>query len=214
MCIEPAIAPLTLEADVLRFEQLDVAPDIDLPSGDARTLARLAQGVTRPGCAVLPGTRFGRSVAFPVIEWYMDALARRHAQAPAPVLYRDVLCHRLETNPGSRDESPLRIRGYIHVGPLDRDALSQLGPLRGWHSTIVAVPAALDLDPLLLAECDVRGDTVVQVDVEHEHADVVVEGATRGRSEHRRELLELYWLREEQLYDVAQRTGDLPAFTA
>jgi len=156
--------------------------------------------------ACLPAVWFCDGLVVPVVSWDLDVLEQRAATGRGPLLYRAVLADRLEHDRDHLEPAVLRMEAFITLWPLAsaRGALAAASP---YASAIAAVPSPPGADGWDVFECDYYGFTVAEVDLHG--ARPLVEGLGRAKHPeggvgHQRRLL------EEQLFDVAVRTGNVP----
>lgn len=154
----------------------------------------------------LPAVWFCDGLLVPVVSWDLQALEERFASGKGPVLYRSVLADRLEHGRDHMEPAVLRMEAFIALWPL-RSARGALAAASAYGRAIAAVPTPPGPDGWDVFECDYYGFTVAEVD--GTGARVVVEGLKRAKHPdggvgHQRRLM------EEQLFDVALRTGAMP----
>jgi hypothetical protein len=155
----------------------------------------------------LPAVWFCDGLLVPVVSWDVEALQGRVATGRGPVLYRSVLADRLEHGRDHIEPAVLRMEAFISLWPLSA-ARGALAAASAYASAVAAVPSPPGADGWDVFECDYYGFTVAEVDPVG--ARVVVEGLGRAKHSkggvaHQRRLM------EEQLFDVALRTGVAPA---
>lgn len=155
----------------------------------------------------LPIIWFAGGPVVPVVEWNHDALAARMRAGRTPMLCREVLADRLAHGRDHEEPAVLRMAAFItlHAFP---GARSALGAASGFTPAVAAVPTPPGAANWSRFEADYYGFTVVEVD--DLGASVVVRGRTtakhpEGGVPRERRLM------EEQLFDVALRTGVTPA---
>lgn len=173
------------------------------PLGAAEVVRRDVIGVG----TCLPPVWFCGGQVIPVVSWQLDALEARVAAGRGPVLYRSVLADRLERGRDDLEPAVLRMEAFISVLPL-ASAQGGLAAVSGYAAAVAAVPAPPGAVGWDVFAYDYYGLTVAEVD--HHGARAVVEGLRRpkhpqGGVPHQRRLM------EEQLFDVALRTGTAPA---
>lgn len=164
------------------------------------------------GGVTLPVATISDGPVCAVVEWDQEILSHRLANGHGPVLYRNVLADRVRSGRTDFMPAPLRVLGYINLGLLRRP-LDTMARLSGMAWTIAAVPTAAGVDQLLALECDLHGFTLTTVGPDCS-VHTVVSGPTKGSGEGRGVLDFYFWLRAEQLFDIAIRTGGLPVRTS
>lgn len=175
---------------------------------DAGRAADLVRQATIGFGCTLPPAVISDGLVCAVVEWDNDILDARVSRQQWPVLHRNVLYDRVEHGRDSLEPSPLRVLGYICIGRL-KTSRSTLARLSGMSRAIAAVPEPPSPDGWDVMECDYYGHTVATVDTD-EVVTVVVDGMHEGKGEHRDVGRHYFRLREEQLFDVALRTGSTP----
>jgi len=198
-------------AQVLTRERLGVAksPHRRLShwrSQDPLTAADLVRRDVLGVGECLPMVWFCDGLVIPVVTWDLEALDQRLKTGRGPVLYRSVLADRLENGRDHLEPAVLRMEAFIAVWPL-ATARGALAAVSGYAAAVAAVPRPPGADGWDMFECDYYGFTVAEVD--DNGARTVLEGLRRakhpdGGVPHQRRLL------EEQLFDVAVRTGTTP----
>lgn len=174
---------------------------------DPMTVAELVRRDIVAAGVCLPMVWFCDGLLVPVVSWDLDLLGQRLAAGRGPVLYRSVLADRLEFGRDHLEPAVLRMEAFIALRPLKaaRGALAAAGA----HApALAAVPTPSGAQGWDVFECDFYGFTLAEVD--QTGARPVVEGLRRakhpaGGIAHQRRLM------EEQLFDVALRTGTAPA---
>ncbi len=145
-------------------------------------------------------------VVAPVVVWDREVLAGRLASGRGPLPIRSVLNDRLIHGRDHEAPSPLRMEAFIAVQPIRR-AVRTMAWLSGVAQVAAAVPAAAPVPSWAAFECDYYGFTIAQVG--DARAEVVVRGRTCGKGAHL-PVGHQVRLMQEQLFDVAVRTGTLP----
>lgn len=171
---------------------------------DPHLAADLVRRDVLGGEVTLPLVWLFDGVVAPVVTWCPRSLALRGGRGP--VLSRAVLQDRLEHGRHEAEPPVLAINGFVAVQPMTR-AVSTLA----WLSVFTAVAAAVPRPPGASTwdafECDYRGFTVAEADAQGARA--VVSGRAEGRGSTR--VSHQWLLLHEQLFDVALRTGQVPA---
>lgn len=197
---------------VLTLERLGIARNLrrglshwgsQHPMAAAELVRRDVLGAGR----CLPMVWFCDGLVVPVVIWDQEALHLRLGRGGGPVLYRSVLADRLAYGRDHLDPAVLRMHAFItvHALPVARNAL---GAVSGYAQAIAAAPHPPGADGWDVFEADYYGFTVAEVD--DTGARVVVQGRRMpkhplGGTPHQRRLM------EEQLFDVALRTGTTPS---
>jgi len=155
----------------------------------------------------LPMIWFCGGRVVPVVIWDLDALRARLDRGAGPLLYRSVLADRLAHGRDHLEPAVLRMHAFISVHPLAAGARNALGSVSGFAQAIAAVPQSPGVAPWEADECGYYGFTIAEVD--GSAARTVVQGRCgpkhpQGGVPHQRRLM------EEQLFDVAIRTGTTP----
>lgn len=161
--------------------------------------------IRRGSC--LPTVWFCDRPVVPVVSWHLEALARRLDAGRGPMLYRSVLADRLSRGRDHLEPAVLRVEAFITLLPLS-SARSALAAASVYAPAVAAVPVPPGAGGWDAFECDYYGFTVAEVTTTG--AQTVIEGLRRAKHRsggigHQRRLM------EEQLFDVAVRTGNLPA---
>lgn len=154
----------------------------------------------------LPMIWFAGGPVVPVVEWDHEVLHDQMRDGRTPILNRVVLDDRLRYARDHEEPAVLRMRAFITLARLP-GARSTLAAVSGFMPAVAAVPTSPGATDWSRFEADYYGFTVVEVD--QGGASMVVQGRTSARHpaggipRERR-------LMEEQLFDVALRTGVVP----
>lgn len=196
---------------VLTREQMGIARETqqvrnhwgDLAPTQAAELVR-RDVIQRGSC--LPTVWFCDRPVVPVVSWQHDALNRRLDAGLGPMLYRSVLADRLAHGRDHLEPAVLRMEAFITLLPLS-SARSALAAASVYAPAVAAVPVPPGAGGWDVFECDYYGFTVAEVT--STGAQTVIEGLKRAKHRsggigHQRRLM------EEQLFDVALRTDNLP----
>lgn len=150
----------------------------------------------------------GRAVT-PVVDWDRDALRHRLRSGRGPILDRSVLRDATTRRPDAAPPSVLSLVGFVAADPPEKGGRT-LARLSGYCRTVLAMPAAVPLDPIAAAEFDLQGITVVSVD-RADTVDLLVPGEPGPASGSGRRTS---WLRfrEEQMFAAALQAGAVASY--
>lgn len=158
------------------------------------------------GEQTLPPVWLMDGVVAPIVNWRIEAIGQRDAQASPPILSRARLGELFRAGEQGETPSPLTIVAFVAVQPMPQ-ARRVMGWLSGYAGVAVALPRPPGHDPWAAFECDYQGFTVAEVG--DGAATAVVQGRLTGRGAqlsadaHSR-------LLEEQLFDLALRHDLVP----
>ncbi|PVU82928.1 hypothetical protein DDP54_07825 [Cellulomonas sp. WB94] len=153
----------------------------------------------------LPCVWLADALVVPIVRWNEHGWRTRRARNVGPIVDRAWWLASADASYGDAPDAPLDIRGFLVLGALHRSRAA-LGRLRTTAPVAALIPSLPAPDALELIRCDYYGYSVVAAT--DTKVELVLNAGTweppDGQVHFQRKL------REEQLFEVALRSGQAP----